>query len=210
MENTVSNTVDRFETVMAVFIGLVTLVGALVAWRSSVAGLLAGDAHFATAQAEHNVEHTRTNNDIILFRHYRAYTEFTEQQLLEQQAILLEDPAAQLTAQNLATTNQLFFPRRYLNRDGSYAVSRQLGEAWAQAEQVLDLDPSVHIAEAAVHAQKVKRLVQIFVVLSVTLIFYTLAEGVHPQRQKLRYSLATIGTVLLVLTTVAIIFVERA
>lgn len=209
MENTVASHNDRFETIMAIFIGLVTLVGALVAWRSSVAGLLAGDAHFATAQAEHNAEYTRTNNDIILFRHYRAYTDFTEQQLLAQQAILLDDIPSQLTAQNLATTNQLFFPRRYLNRDGSYDVTRQLGESWAQAEQVLDLDPSGHIAEAAIHATKVKQLFRIFVVLSVTLIFYTLAEGVHPQRQKLRYSLAAIGTALLFLTTIAIIYVER-
>ncbi|HFC12676.1 MAG TPA: hypothetical protein ENJ56_07515 [Anaerolineae bacterium] len=195
---------DRFQLMMAVMIAIVTLSGALLAWRASVASANAGDADFAGMQAVLDAEQTLTINDIDLYRHYRAYTHYTYQQ-----AIGREFPDATLTASNLAATNQIFFPTRYLNRDGSYAVQRQLGELWAQAAQINDLDPEPYFDQADVLRNKTNLLVASFILLTLSLFFYTMAESIHPDRPRLRYLLGGLGTLLLIGTIVMGVYVER-
>ena len=206
---------DAFQTTMAILIAIVTLVGAVLAWRAAMAGSAAGDADFAGLNAVLNAEETLGLNNTAFHRHYRAYTRYTRygelQDLLEEDAELDADGvrAQQHTeASNLATTNQLFFPARYLQRDGSYAVQRELGEAWAQAGQAMDLEPDPHFVEADQMRQKTNWLVAIFVALAFSLLFYALAEGLHPTRRVLRLVAAVGGSAFLILTVAAGIAVE--
>jgi len=200
---------DRFQLAMAFLIAIVTLTGAIIAWRASVAADNAGDADFAALQAVLAAEETLTVNDINQLRHYRAYTLYSEQQSLQQRMEALDDPLAATQAANLAAANQLFFPNRYLNRDGSYDVERQAGELWAQAAQVNDLQPAPHFAEATQLRQRSARLVAVFMVLTLSLLCYTFAEGIHPARQRLRFSLGGLGTVLLLVTIILTLLIER-
>jgi hypothetical protein len=206
---------DTFQTVMAILIAIVTLVGGVMAWRATVAGGNAGDADFAGLHATLNAEETLTLNNSESYRHYRAYTYYTRndelQDLIEydlkfSEAADVERQRAE--AAGVAATSRLFFPARYLNRDGSYATQRELGEAWAEAGQALDLDPEPHFAEADQLRTKTNWLVAIFMALSLSLLFYTLAEGLHPERRSLRYAMAITGTLFLLITIGATVAVE--
>ncbi|MEM7114044.1 MAG: hypothetical protein AAF614_16535 [Chloroflexota bacterium] len=200
---------DRFQTIMAIMIAIVTLVGAVLAWRAAVANVNAGDADFAGLSATLNAEETLTLTNNTFHRHYRAYTSFSGNDLFGEK--LADVPRAETlrnNASSIAATDRLFFPNRYLNRDGSYAGSRQLGEAWAEASQVRDLDPTPHLEEANQARLKTNWLVGVFIVLALSLLFFTLAEGLHPVRRQLRFMLALGGSLLLLLTVVAGLVIE--
>ncbi|MCP4538114.1 MAG: hypothetical protein GY832_13315 [Chloroflexi bacterium] len=206
---------DNFQTVVAILIAIVTIMGAVLAWRASVAGDGAGDADFAGLNAVLNAEQTLTLNNSEFFKHYRAYTSYAHRDGIQE--LVGQDPESstdanlhhqQNEAASLARTNQLFFPPRYLNRDGSYAIQREFGEAWAEAGQSIDLFPESHFAEADQLRIKANWLVAIFIPLSLALFLYTLAEGAHPERQSLRYGMAAGGTAFLLITVIATIIVE--
>ncbi|MEL6149275.1 MAG: hypothetical protein AAFR56_06590 [Chloroflexota bacterium] len=209
---------DTFQTVMAVLIAVVTIVGALVAWRTAVISERAGNGDFASTSAVINTEEALTVGTARLYRNYRAYTDFV---LNEQLATLLEADIQNATpeesallelqavqARDEAVGNRDFFETRFLNLDGSYNTDRDLGESLADARRDLDLDPAPHIATATASRAQVAQLVSIFIVLSVALLFYSLAEAIHPARRVLRYTCAAIATVCLVFSVVATILVE--
>ena len=205
---------DSFQMVIAILIALVTLVGAVIAWRASVASVQAGDADFAGLIAVLNAEQTLALNNTTLQRHYRAYTEYAMYNgLRETLANGAGDEAGRwrierAQAANLAVTNELFFPIRYLQRDGSYDVDRELGEAWAQAGQAQALDPAPAFVEADAARRKSSSLVAIFILLTLSLLFYTFAESLHPARRGLRLIMAAAGTFFLLSTIAAGLMIE--
>jgi len=136
-------------------------VSGSVAWRASVAADGAGDADFAGLKASLNAEETRSINFVNAYEHYGAYTAYSryiqlgdllEKEvdsnagLSEEEAFLLDRQRAE--AYDLADANQDLFPNRFLNRDGSYSVQREMGEAWADAAKEKDLNPDPQYAEA--------------------------------------------------------------
>lgn len=190
-------------------IALVTLVGAMLAWRAAVAHINAGDADFAGLSAAVNAEETLTLTNNTFHRHYRAYTSFSGNDVFSDN--LDGVPRVETlrnNAESIAATDRLFFPNRYLNRDGSYAGDRQIGEAWAEASQIQDLDPAPHFEEADQARLKTNWLVGIFIGLAISLLFFTLAEGLHHERGQLRLILATTGSLFLALTVIAGIIIE--
>lgn len=200
---------DRFQTAMAIMIAIVTLVGAVLAWRAAVANVNAGDADFAGLNATLNAEETLTLTNNTFYRHYRAYTSFSGNDVFGGK--LDGVPRSEMlrsNAQSAAATDRLFFPHRYLNRDGSYAAERQIGEAWAEASQVRDLTPAPHFAEADQARLKTNWLVGIFMGLAVSLLFFTLAEGLHPERHRLRWVMAAGGGAFLLIIVVAGVIIE--
>ncbi|MEM7111262.1 MAG: hypothetical protein AAF614_02430 [Chloroflexota bacterium] len=200
---------DRFQTLMAIMIAVVTLVGAVLAWRAAVAHINAGDADFAGLSAALNAEETLTLTNNTFHRHYRAYTSFSGNDIFgEKLADVPRADTLRTTAHSIAATDRLFFPNRYLNRDGTYAGDRQIGEAWAEASQVRDLEPSPHFAEADQARLKTSWLVGIFIGLALSLLFFTLAEGLHHERQHLRYSMAFGGAFSLTAAIIAGVIIE--
>ena len=200
---------DRFQTIMAIMIAIVTLVGAVIAWRAAVAHINAGDADFAGLSAALNAEETLTLTNNTFHRHYRAYTSFSGNDVFSNN--LDGVPRVQTlrnTAQSSAATDRLFFPNRYLNRDGSYAGDRQVGEAWAEASQIRDLDPAPHFGEADQARLKTNWLVGIFIGLALSLLFFTIAEGLHQGRSQLRFIMAFAGSAFLTLTIMAGVIIE--
>ena len=209
-------TADPFGTWVAILIALVTLVGAWVGWGiGNVYGEASGEQS-AGLSASLNVESTLTNSSVALYKEYRVFTEYARHQTLadlqaddiqgESASVL---PARKTDDADLAAVQLPFFLTRYLTRNGEYDRPRQLGEAWAEAAQRVDLDPAPHFVIADAWQSKVELLVGLFIVLSFSLLFLTLAEALDRERQILRYSVAILGTLLLILTVIAKFWIER-
>lgn len=207
---------DNFSTWIAILIAVVTLVGAWIGWRVAVVSGSAGDAQTAGLNAALNVESTLTNQSISLYKEYRVYTEFLRYQtLIELQASTAPTEATpsattpQAEESELAAVQMPFFLARYLTHDGNFDKQRQLGEAWTEAAQQIDLEPAPHFMELKQLQFKTEFLVSLFIVLAFSLFFYTFAEGLSPQRRILRYLFTTLGTLTLLFSVAATFWIER-
>ncbi len=206
---------NRFKIIVAVLIALVAVIGAAVAWRSALIDDEAGDEDFAGLAAAVSAEETHTSSNSLMYANYRAYTAYVRYNELgnliaEDLPGVSESEASALRHQmeeawTLAIGASSFFPNRYLNRDGTYDTDRELGEAWAYAAQEKDLYPEQHFARADRLRAKSSWLVAIIILLTISVWFYTLAEGIdHP----VKYVLALGGTGFLLLGAAAAVVQE--
>ena len=215
---TTQNGNDRFTTVVAIMIALVALIGAVVAWRASVAEDASGDADYAGRRAAIDVEETRALNATTAYAQYGAYVTYQRNSALGD--LIAEDMAAAATddevlvlnsqradAHDMAIASERLFQQRFLNRDDTYSVERQLGEMWADASKQRDLNPEPQFAEADRLSDKSSSLLAAVGVLALALVFYTLIESANGRG---RYVLFAIGTVLAIGGTVAAIVLEAA
>ncbi len=208
---------DRFPTLVAIMIALVALIGAVVAWRASVAEDASGDADYAGLRAAINVEETRALNAATAYAQYGAYVTYLRNSTLgdllaEDMAQATEDEALVLNSQraeahDMAIASERLFQQRFLNRDGSYSVERQLGEMWADASKERDLNPEPQFVEADQLRTKSNSLLIAVGVLALGLVFYTLIESVEGRAQ---WVLFAVGTLLAVAGTMAAIMLELA
>ncbi|GEM_PF-1694986 len=207
---------DTFQTVVAILIAIISLIGGALAWRGSLVKV--DDASIPGLSATLNSEVTHFMNNTALYKRYRAYTTYTLNDKLQQQIKLDLDKSSdsqkinleqqQAETSNLMATSQMFFSSRYLNRDGSYNAERDLGEAWAQAAQSLDLNPKYYFDIAVVKQAKEIVLGGAFVWLAISMLFFTIAEMLNPSHQILRYSNAALGTIFLIVATVIFVMAE--
>lgn len=192
---------DRLGVAIAVLIAVATLVGGLIGWRAAVIGGDASGADASGLSATLNAAQTRMLSDATFYRHYRAYSSYAIDQTLQQGQ---SDPSFAIGAD----TSRLFFPARYLNRDGSYAGDHEQAEAWAAAEQNLDLDADDDFAAAAVLWSKTRWMIGLLVVATVALLCYTLAESLHASRARLRYAVVALGTLALIAAGAGAVLIE--
>jgi hypothetical protein len=207
---------DRFQTVMAIMIALVTLAGAALASRTALVGVRAGDEDFYGLAASINAEEAKAINTATMFGNYRAYTDYTRYNELgnlisdDLDNVTDEVQSGEMTremneAWSLAVSANYFFPSRYLNRDGDYDTERELGEEWAEAAMKKDVDPDAHFARADIQRAKMSRLLTIIILFTSAVWFFTLAQGLkHP----IRYVLG-VGGVGLALVGVAVTLIEE-
>jgi hypothetical protein len=208
---------DRFTTLVAIMIALVALIGAVVAWRASVAEDASGDADYAGLRAAINVEETRALDASTAYAQYGAYVTYQRNSALgdliaedmdkatEDEAIILNSQRAD--AHDVATASERLFRQRFLNRDGAYSVQRQLGEMWADASKQRDLNPAPQFVEADRLSAKSGALLAAVGVLALALVFYTLIESVA---DRARWALFALGTLLAIGGTVAAVALELA
>ncbi len=209
---------NRLETIVAILIAVVTVIGAVIAWRASVAADGAGDADFAGLQASLNAEETRALNFVNAYEHYGAYVAYNrnlklgnaiaddlakDTNLDEREAFVLDRQRAE--AYDLAKANQDLFPNRFLNRDGSYSVQREIGEAWADAAKEKKLEPEADYAEADKLRLKTNLLLATLSLLGVGLVFFTLVETSGERWQMV---LIGLGVLFSIAGTAAAIFFE--
>jgi hypothetical protein len=190
------------ETVVALLIAFVTVFGAIVAWRASVADDGAGDADFAGLKASLKAEETRALNFVNAYEHYGAYTTYARYQNLglaigneldaggqsEDEAFALARQQAE--AYDLAKANQYLFPTRFINRNGVYGLQREMGELWADAAKENDLNPAPQYAEADTLRSKTNRLLGTLTLMGVGLVLFTLVEVVN---DKMKYAMVGLG-----------------
>ncbi|MBM4421845.1 MAG: hypothetical protein FJ030_00470 [Chloroflexi bacterium] len=218
METDSNDKPSHLETAVALLIAVATVIGAVVAWRASVAADGAGDADFAGLKASLNAEETRSRNFVNAYEHYGAYTAYAHYsrlgdligQDLESDASLSDEEAFRLDrdrgdAYDLAKANQDLFPNRFLNRAGEYNVQREIAEQWADASREKDLYPDPHYAEADKLRGKTNQLLAALAVVAMSLVFYTLVEAAGPRFQ---IAMAALGTLFLIGGAAAAIFFE--
>jgi hypothetical protein len=208
---------DRLSTAVAILVATATVLGALVAWRASVAADAAGDADGAGLRAVLSAEQSRASGAVTAYEDYSAFSAYARHRAL---AEAIGDDLAQADAAeaeqlqrelnvagDLATAAQTLFPSRFLNRDGSYAVERQIGELRADDARAADLNPEPHFAEADALRAKTSSLLAAATVIALALVFFTLVE---PAGRRLRYPMLALGTLCVVAGSGFAAFVELA
>lgn len=209
MEKTENNqTNSKLATLTAILIGVVTVLGAVIAWRASVAADGAGDADFDGLKASLNAEETRALNFVNAYEHYGAYIDYARNiqlgdalaedlqnavNLSEQEHYLLDRQRAE--AYDVGDANQDLFPNRFLNRDGSYSVEREIGELWADASKEKDLYPDEKFAAADQLRAKSNNLIGTITLLGIGLVFFTLVEGASRKSQTILFGLGALFSV---------------
>ncbi|CAG0935397.1 hypothetical protein TFLX_04235 [Thermoflexales bacterium] len=208
---------ERFMTIVAIMIAVVAVIGAIVAWRASVADDASGDADYGGLRAAINAEETRALNASTAYTHYGAYVTYLRynnlgdlivtdmEQTTEEEAVRLNRQRAD--AHDIALANERLFPQRFLNRNGSYSVQRELGELWADAARDRDLNPEPQFAEADRLRTKSNALLAVVGVLGLALVFYTLIEAAAGRWKMLLFAS---GTLLAASATIAALVLELA
>lgn len=206
---------QRLETVVAILIAIATVLGAVVAWRSSIADDGAGDADFAGLRASVRAEETRALNYVNAYENYGAYANYWRYGELgnlieadlantsEQEALELERQRAD--SHDLSISNQRLFPNKFLDRDGSYNVKRQMGEMWADAAKENDLNPDPQFVEADQLRAKATWLLAAAAILAVALVFYTLVETFG---DRMKYVMVVLGSLCMIAGTAFALFIE--
>lgn len=197
---------QRFETIVAILIALVTVIGAVIAWRSSVADDGAGDADLAGIRASLNVEETRALNFVNSYENYGSFLTYKRysdlgDMIAEDQTQLPEDQAAVMEveradAHDLSVANNSLFPNKFLNRDGTYALQRQMGELWADAAKEKDLNPDSQFSDADKSRQKSNYLLLDVTLLALALVLFTLVESVGDRAKYLLVGLGSLSAVI--------------
>jgi len=177
------------ETVVAILIAVVVAIGALVSWRASVIDDGAGDADYAGLRATVYSVRAQALNSVNAYESYGNYVNYLRNNRLGE--LLAEDletaPEEQIEtiteqmkiANDLADANRDMFDTRYLNRDGSYSVQRQLGVLWADAAKENDMDYESQFAEANKGRASTRTMLISVMILSIATIFYALVESVE-------------------------------
>ncbi|MCS6870291.1 MAG: hypothetical protein RML95_04955 [Anaerolineae bacterium] len=211
------NSDQAFEVLVAVLIALSSLIIAFISWRAFAAGNASGDADFAGMSAMLAAEETRATNAILAYESYGAYLTYRQHREL---AMSLQDAlkdlpelsleAAALRAQlDLAKVTsaiqQQRFSRRFVQRDGSYDIDKQLSTLYADRAQQRNLNAAPSFAEADRLRLKVSWLQGTVIPLTVSLIFFTLAEALS---RRLRWLMLSIGALLLLGGTIAFLYFE--
>ncbi len=216
METEDHSTNQTMQTFTAVLIALVVVIGAIVAWRASLAEDAAGDADYAGLRAAINAEEALALNSINAYQSYETYISYWNNNLrahLISQEIE-KDPqnpdnetlAVEMkTAYDLADSARSMFEARFLNRDGTYNLQRQLGEMWADSSREKDLNYEEQFAEAEKMRSKTVRLLSAVMVLSIAPVFYSLVETVAGRT---KYVMLALGSVFAIAGTIVAALVE--
>lgn len=192
---------SAFRTIMAIFIAVVTVVGALIAWRASILSEVAADADFAGITAIINREEALTVGTSRGYERYRAYTDYMINQTIlnelesADQSAIFED--ARVASNNSMANSRQYFEINYLKRDGSYDLERDMATHFADASLKNTLDPESFYAEAEQVRGWVQALVADFLMLALALLCFTIAEALHESRTILRYTFASLGVLAL-------------
>jgi len=177
------------DTMVAILIAVVVVIGALASWRASVIDDAAGDADYAGQRSAVFSVRAQALNSLNAYESYGNYVSYARNSKLaslleedlkdapeDQQALLTEQMKV---ANDLADADNDLFETKYLNRDGSYSVQRQLGVMMADAARANDLDYETQFAEADKGRARTRNMLLSVLILSIATVFYALVESVE-------------------------------
>lgn len=210
---------SKLDTIVAILIAMATVIGAIIAWRASVIADASGDADVAGLRASVNAEETRALNYVNAYEHYGSFTTYSRynelgnlissdlekdtSNLSEEEVYLLDRQRAE--SYDLAKANQDLFPNRFLNRDGTYAVEREMGEMWADAAKEKDLNPDPQFADADKLRVRTNQMLTTLVLVALSLVFYTLVESFEG---KAKYVMVGLGSAFLIAGSIAAVIIQ--
>lgn len=210
---------SRLGTAVAILIAIVTVIGALVAWRASLADDASGDADYAGLRAAANYEDARANSRVNAYEDYSVYISYFRYKELSdgldklaanaqgERKTELQKQAremADLATANLNLLDELDAARN-LKRNGKYNLQRDVGVRMAAAAKKENLDFAGQFKEAEDYRVKSLRLLKAVVVLSLSLVAFTLVESFEGA---LAYALVGVGVLTMLSGTIYAILVE--
>ena len=204
---------DTFNLIVALMLALVTIIGAVVAWRSALAGTLAGNSEDSGLLASLNYQEAAATGSIQASQNRAAHLEYFRtlrlaNAELDQQLAAVENRTDITQAEidailrpifekaDLALTNKLFLDARYLTENDYYNAEREQADSLVEAAQTKDLNAEPQFAEADRLRALSVALVATLVVLAIALWFFALAEVLD---NSVKYVMALGGLSFLVL-----------
>ncbi len=204
---------DLFGTVVAILIALVSVVGAITAWRVATRLDEAGGADSAGIRATTNKEDITTQATIILDEHLSAFAAYEENKSLAD----AYDAFARSNSEsaNLADYASMFryaanqawdaIPEAYIDRDGKLDRNRDIGEHIAEYARNKDIDPQSHFDRADASRTSAMWLFMTFILDGMVLILLTTADAIG---NWLRYFFLAGGMVLFAIAVMAGLLIE--
>jgi hypothetical protein len=199
----------HFETVVAIWIAIVTVAGAFVAWRASTVGSGAADTDRQGILSAVSRERVQTDHRTRLYNDLRVFTDYIQNRemasLLRQDAGKWTDMGQAEQAETLSREAGAYedladsaygfldYPQYVREDDGggkTYDAEGYLQASLAIEARTQDLNPDDDFQEADRLYLQEQRLVGIVIVLAVALLFFTLAQITQ---SFLRYIFVTIG-----------------
>jgi hypothetical protein len=205
----------RGRALIPALIALTSVLGAMGAWRASVASGAAGGAErkaFAdTVAAEQQKAVIESVLGSIEFTYARkASLEAMAASLRGESETAAEESAGRLTAQAdayQAAADSLLIDADALRPDGSLDLQAKRDIEWALVADRLDLDPAPEWAEADAQRAKAERLVGLTALLIAAALFLTLAQvGRNPRARSLYLN----GGVAVMVAATILLFLELA
>jgi len=214
---------QRFRNIIAILIALSTLVGALIAWRASVATDDAADARGNGTSVLIRLGRYQSGISASLYQNLGAFVSYRlhlgEMEMLDKALADAEDAthtssleSERLRHANMALAALDLVDQDYLRRAES-AAEQQFDRArftetnLAEAATLEDLDYESHFRESDRAALIAQRLTITAVLISLSIFFYT---GATLSESRRKYLLAVMGVVLFGLGTLAAALVELA
>jgi hypothetical protein len=205
----------RLRIVIAVLIGASSVLGAVVAWRATIAESRATTAERKALADEVARERTRVEifdflNDVHFFfirgqAHQERATELrrrADEVSADQRALLLADAEAYESA---AESDFNAVSQDAIDADGMLDIDKAFEIEWDAARRAQDLDPEPDFHAADINLTKAERLVGLSAMLIAGVFFLTLAEFAKSVAYRL-YFLG--GTVAIVVAASLVIAVE--
>jgi hypothetical protein len=211
---------DRFKALVAVFIAIVSFLGAVLAWRISVAANGAADADVRGIVSTIARNRAGVASEDDMFRNLRTYLRVRIHDLLsesltkEREQYPQDDPRVdqlwyQAWTENLVAEeylDQVDIAPEYIRTDGSYDGQAARDVDMAQRALAADFDVvGRNFSEADRLRSKAQQLVALATVLGVALFFYTLAEVIE---RAFKYVCFALGSAVFLVVLVALPLLE--
>lgn len=210
---------DRFDVAVTILIALVTVFGAVIAWRASLASAVAGDAEqrglLDTLALEEGLaaHETQLYTDLQYFVRYTQHNAVAQRLRQDEAAArardeiaLADDLAQQVELYEALAANQAdFFGLGYVRPDGTFDRARRLADLRQNDDRINGLNPEAVFAEADAYRAKTKQLVGLIGILTVALFLYTLSQITE---QRIKYPLAVLGSLVFLGTAVWFVMLE--
>lgn len=197
----------RFETITAVLIAVTAVLGAVAAWRAADSAASAGNASIAGLAATLTLEEVRALANAEHYQSFQAYTTYRRHRALANAVDrdLSRAPTQRTAAMQIqerqrdeeramAEVARAFFDVRFLSPDDEYDKERDLGATMAETGRDKQLNSVEKIGESERFRSKVQAFVGALVVLSVSGLLYTVAQGLT---QGFRFVLVLLATLFL-------------
>jgi tetratricopeptide (TPR) repeat protein len=200
---------EWFKQVVSGLIAIVTIMGALVAWRAAVANSDSGNNDSSGLLALQNVEETKAvadiqaNGDEVAYVNYLRNRVISTEMLNDKAAASVPPDMQDYVARQITETIDLgntskffFFPSNYLDQNDNYDRQRQVNEAYAQAQESEDLNFQQHFDTSDALSDKSMFLFAMLIVLAVALWLFAVSEVIS---NAVKYAIAAGGVLLMLL-----------
>ncbi|MCB0100523.1 MAG: hypothetical protein H6635_14145 [Anaerolineales bacterium] len=188
------NANSKLNTIIAITISVLTIFSALLGRHmASVKGKASGQ-YGAAQRAELNAQKVKSLNALTVDEANRSFLNykrnFDEYQLISTQLqdALASEPVDETLVSSLRTkqeglralyiSNLNLFPNAYITYDGNYDVEAHLGQLYARAAQDMDLNPQLHLDQAALYNAQVQRIQYALMMLAASLFFFAMVSTI--------------------------------